>query len=159
MKIPESWTQPKYGLGQRTKQGMIIGFFHCPDYTTMSYKLDYKWHYSVIEHPLDSYDKVLYYDESEIEPLPQEELRAQIQQEIDFHTTRLEILTKEALFLGCSISMLGNTTLVSCESDKAFIELVKNQKTMICKLTAGRRIDQIILISKEGKRTTYSLKE
>lgn len=159
MQIPEGWIQPKYGLGQRTKQGMIIGVDYLPKNTRAAHEYGSTWRYLIARSPFDNFDNLVYCNEDEIEPLPQEELRAQIQQEIDFHTTRLEVLTKEALFFDCSISMLGNTTLVSCESDKAFIELVKNQKTMICKLTAGRRIDRIILISKEGKRTTYSLKK
>jgi hypothetical protein len=51
--------------------------------------------------------------------------------------------------------MIGNSTLVSCESDEVFIELVKREKTMICKLKTGQRIDRIMLISKEGKKTTF----
>ncbi|MEH2105898.1 hypothetical protein [Nostoc sp.] len=27
--IPNHWTSPKYSLGQRTKQGMIVGVQYC----------------------------------------------------------------------------------------------------------------------------------
>jgi hypothetical protein len=36
MRIPEGWTQPKYGLGERTKQGMIIGIDYYPKGRLMS---------------------------------------------------------------------------------------------------------------------------
>lgn len=155
MRIPEGWTQPKYGLGERTKQGMIIGIDYYPKYTRAAHEYGNIWRYLVTRSPFDNPDDLIYYEESEVEPLPQDQLRAQIQDEIDFHTKRLEFLKKELLFSECNVSMIGSDVLVSCESDDIFIELVKKQHKMICKLTTGRHIDRIILISKEGNRTTF----
>ncbi len=156
MALPIDWDEPKYGLGQRTKQGIIVGMDYYPAYTTAGYQIGSTWRYGVLAHPLDDADYTKYLNESEVELLSPEEVKAQVQKEIDFHVKHLQALKTEIMLSECAgISMVGNSVFVTCESDQDFIALVKKEMQLICHLTGVQDINQIILVSKEGRRTNF----
>ncbi|MEH1920594.1 hypothetical protein [Nostoc sp.] len=92
MKIPNSWTPPKYHFGQRVKQGEITGLEYHPPGTRRAYELGIGWSYTVLLD--DYYDEVDIYKESQIEPKTQESHK-EIQELIDLHQTRITALTEQ----------------------------------------------------------------
>ncbi|MEA5606235.1 hypothetical protein [Nostoc sp. UHCC 0252] len=46
--IPNHWTSPKYSLGQRTKQGMIVGVQYCLFENLVVPERDGSWRYAVL---------------------------------------------------------------------------------------------------------------
>ncbi|MEH1908889.1 MAG: hypothetical protein V7L05_20705 [Nostoc sp.] len=92
MKIPNSWTPPKYHFGQRVKQGEITGLEYHPPGTQRAYELGQGWSYTVL---LDEYsDYVEIYKESQIE-LPTPESRKEILVNIGLYESRLAALKEQ----------------------------------------------------------------
>lgn len=92
IRLPGNWERPKYHLGQQVKQGKIIGLEYRPEGSRAAYQYGSEWRYTVMPHELDDAEDVTYCHESEIEPLTDEELREQIQAEIDFHQNKVATL-------------------------------------------------------------------
>ncbi|MHC5719539.1 MAG: hypothetical protein ACYTX0_47715, partial [Nostoc sp.] len=91
MKIPNSWTAPKYHFGQRVKQGEITGLEYHPPGTQRAYELGAGWSYTVL---LDEYsDYVEIYKESQIE-LATQESHKEVQELIGLHQIRITSLTE-----------------------------------------------------------------
>ncbi|BAT56582.1 hypothetical protein NOS3756_55940 (plasmid) [Nostoc sp. NIES-3756] len=81
-KISSSFTDPLYTIGDRVKQGRIIGINHVMR----------GWQYTVLNEESKRTVKLA---ESEIKLLSQQEREARILAEIDSHMTQLVLLQKE----------------------------------------------------------------
>lgn len=91
--IPNSWTLPKYHLGQRVKQGEITGLEYNPPGTRRAYELGQGWSYTVL---LDDYSgEVEICKERQIELLTPSDLRKETQELIDQHLVRIAALTEQ----------------------------------------------------------------
>ncbi|MFK0731527.1 MAG: hypothetical protein ACIWVG_10255 [Gloeotrichia echinulata HAB0833] len=80
--IPNHWTSPKYSLGQRTKQGVIVGFQYYLFENLLTPERDGSWRYAVLTGTED--EQVEYVKESGIELLSAEELRWEVENDLDF---------------------------------------------------------------------------
>jgi hypothetical protein len=76
--IPQSWTLPKYQLGQITKQGQIVGIEYVPS--------SKKWLYWIDVEP----ETLSSFNEWELEPLEIEELKARIED----HRSQIQVLAE-----------------------------------------------------------------
>ncbi|MEH2070050.1 MAG: HNH endonuclease [Nostoc sp.] len=93
IRFPNHWKKPKYHLGQRVKQGEIVGLeYHRPG-TLRAYELGNGWHYWVCRDSMS--DSVESCTESQIKPLSPTEIKEEIQAEIEFHADKLTALTQQ----------------------------------------------------------------
>ncbi len=91
--IPNHWTSPKYSLGQRTKQGMIVGVQYCLFENLVVPERDGSWRYAVLVSTED--EQVEYISESGVQLLPEKELRLDMEGEIDFCQRKIQNLTQQ----------------------------------------------------------------
>jgi hypothetical protein len=91
--IPNHWTSPKYSLGQRTKQGMIVGVQYCLFENLVVPERDGSWRYAVLVSTED--EQVEYISESGVQLLPEKELRLEMEGEIDFCQRKIQNLTQQ----------------------------------------------------------------
>ncbi|MHC5819378.1 MAG: hypothetical protein ACYT04_26740 [Nostoc sp.] len=92
MKIPNSWTSPKYHFGQRVKQGEITGLEYHPPGTQRAYELGAGWTYTVLPDEYSDYVEI--YKERQIE-LATEESRKEILVNINLYESRLAALKEQ----------------------------------------------------------------
>ncbi|MEH2274403.1 MAG: hypothetical protein V7K40_06230 [Nostoc sp.] len=91
--IPNSWTPPLYRLGQRVKQGEIIGLEYHPPGTQRAYEFGQGWSYTVL---LDDYSaEVDIYKERQIELPTDSESHSCVQELINQHQIRITALTEQ----------------------------------------------------------------
>lgn len=91
--IPGYWTQPKYSLGQRIKQGIIVGIQY---YQSQNLLTDYSngsWRYAVLDN--GDFEEIIHLSEQKIQPLSSQELTKQIQDEIELYQNSITVLSKE----------------------------------------------------------------
>ena len=91
--IPNHWTSPKYSLGQRTKQGMIVGVQYCLFENLVVPERDGLWRYAVLVSTED--EQVEYISESGVQLPLEKELRLEIEGEIDFCQRKIENLMQQ----------------------------------------------------------------
>jgi hypothetical protein len=91
--IPNHWTSPKYSLGQRTKQGMIVGVQYCLFENLVVPERDGSWRYAILVSAED--EQVEYISESGVQLPPEKELRLEIEGEIDFCQRKIQNLTQQ----------------------------------------------------------------
>lgn len=81
--IPNYWTSPKYSLGQRTKQGIIIGIQYRLPNNLLAESSDGSWQYTV-QVSTNLLDKeVEDLQEHEVQALPTQELHRLLTAEIE----------------------------------------------------------------------------
>lgn len=88
--IPRGWGHPKYTLGQRTEQGMIIGFEFIPDSSLIANEGVKGWQYALL--PSNKSADIVYLPEKEVKPLSAKESKEEILNEIDEHLNQVAIL-------------------------------------------------------------------
>jgi len=71
---PQNWLPARYELGQRSKQGIIIGAYYAA----------FGWNYLICIE-----GNFTHFHESEIIPLTQAELKTEIEKELNFHTQQM----------------------------------------------------------------------
>ncbi|MHC5771888.1 MAG: hypothetical protein ACYTXI_41485, partial [Nostoc sp.] len=81
--IPNHWTSPKYSLGQRTKQGIIVGVQYYPPNNLLTGLCNESWRYAVLDK--NDFSEVSHLEEEKIHLLTPSELRAELQAEIEVH--------------------------------------------------------------------------
>lgn len=91
--IPHGWKYPRFTLGQRTEQGIIIGIKYYLSDSLLAYEYDEGWRY-VVMPDINSIEEVNQL-ENEIKLLTPQELRAEIQAEIEKCLRQLELLKHE----------------------------------------------------------------
>jgi hypothetical protein len=93
MKIPNSWTPPRYHFGQRVKQGEITGLEYHPPGTRRAYELGQGWSYTVLADEYSGEAEI--YKERQIELLIPSESQKEVQILIDLYKSRLSALTEQ----------------------------------------------------------------
>ncbi|WP_193199730.1 hypothetical protein [Nostoc sp. MG11] len=93
--IPSYWTVPKYSLGQRIKQGMIVGIQYCLPDNLLAESSDGSWQY-IVQVSTNNKDKqVEDLQEHEVQPLAPQELRRLLTAEIEAHQRKMVVLTQQ----------------------------------------------------------------
>ncbi len=93
IRFPSHWKKPKYHLGQRVKQGEIVGLeYHRPG-TLIAHELDEGWTYWVCRDEMSESAESC--TESQIKPLSPTEIKEEIQAEIDLYQNRIATLILE----------------------------------------------------------------
>ena len=85
--------QPKYRIGDRVKQGLIIGLECCPPGSYLARTYSNQWRYTLL---LDRTEEDLeYIYEPSIKPLSPQQIKSQIQSEINLCKQQLDALQCE----------------------------------------------------------------
>jgi hypothetical protein len=95
--IPQHWAYPRFALEQRTKDGIILGFYYYPNGTELAEQFGGGWRYALM--PKKNSDELFHFQESQIQPLTPEELFRQITTEIDFYQQQINILNRQLTVL------------------------------------------------------------
>ncbi|MBE9037205.1 hypothetical protein [aff. Roholtiella sp. LEGE 12411] len=95
--IPKDWNYLCFTFGDRTQQGIIIGFEYYAEDSFLAERYGSGWRYSVIPHK--NSDELLHYHESQIKPLSPEELSSQIIAEIDCHQQQIDVRKQQLLMV------------------------------------------------------------
>ncbi|AVH74358.1 hypothetical protein [Nostoc sp. 'Lobaria pulmonaria (5183) cyanobiont'] len=93
--IPQHWGYPRFGLEQRTEQGMILGLYHYPSGTELAEQFGDGWRYVLM--PNKNSDEISYLQEDQIQPLTPEELFSEITAEIEFYQQQILILQQQLI--------------------------------------------------------------
>ncbi len=93
IRFPSHWKTPKYYLGQRVKQGEIVGLEYHPPGTQRAYELGEGWTYVIL--PTDYSEEVEIKSEHNIELLPPSESNKEIKELIDLYQNRIATLTEQ----------------------------------------------------------------
>ena len=93
--IPQHWGYPRFALNQRTKDGIILGFYYYPGGTELAEQFDEGWRYVLM--PNKNSDETSYLQENQIQPLSPEELLSEITEEIEFYQQQIAILQQQLL--------------------------------------------------------------
>ncbi len=91
--IPNHWTSPKYSLGQRTKQGVIVGIQYYPPNHLLTGLCDESWHYAVLDK--NDFSEVSHLEEQKIHPLTPLELRTELQAEMEMHQREILMIQQQ----------------------------------------------------------------
>jgi hypothetical protein len=91
--IPQGWKYPRFTLGQRTQQGIIVGIKYYPSDSLLAHEYESGWRYVVM--PDINCEEEENRMEKEIELLTPQELRAEIQAEIEKCLRQIELLKYE----------------------------------------------------------------
>ncbi|MCC5670665.1 hypothetical protein LC653_44625 [Nostoc sp. CHAB 5784] len=95
--IPQHWGYPSFALEQRTKDGIILGFYYYPNGTELAEQFGDGWRYALM--PNKNSDELFHFQENQIQPLTPEELFRQITAEIDFYQQQINILNRQLTVL------------------------------------------------------------
>lgn len=85
--------QPKYCIGDRVKQGLIVGLEKYPNGSYLSQQYGTEWRYTLLSNKNEEDLEHIY--ESSIKSLSPQELIAEIEAEIKWHKQQLEDLQRE----------------------------------------------------------------
>ncbi|MEH2023044.1 hypothetical protein [Nostoc sp.] len=91
--IPQGWKYPCFTLRQRAEQGLIIGMKYYPSNSFLAHEYGEGWRYLVMPdiNSIEEENRL----ENEIELLTPQELRAEIQAEIEKYLRQIELLKYE----------------------------------------------------------------
>ncbi|MBW4566087.1 MAG: hypothetical protein KME32_34450 [Mojavia pulchra JT2-VF2] len=91
--IPKGWEYPRFILGERTKQGIIVGLEYYAQDSFLAEEYGQGWRYALMPHK-NSQD-LLHYQEHQIKTLSRQELFSQITAEIDAHQQQIDVLKQQ----------------------------------------------------------------
>ncbi|WP_375511043.1 hypothetical protein [uncultured Nostoc sp.] len=91
--IPQHWGYPRFALEQRTKDGIILGFYYYPNGTELAEQFGGGWRYALMPHK--NSDELFHFQENQIQPLSPEELFSEITAEIEFYQQQINILKQQ----------------------------------------------------------------
>ncbi|BAB78223.1 hypothetical protein ACN23B_27645 (plasmid) [Anabaena sp. FACHB-709] len=91
--IPQGWDYPRFTLGQRTKQGLIIGIQYYPVNTLLAHEYGAGWRYFILTDK--NSEEVRSYFDDQIQQLSVAELQAQIQAEVEEHQQQIKGLQQQ----------------------------------------------------------------
>jgi hypothetical protein len=140
--IPKGWQYPRYTFGQRTQYGAIIGMRYYAADTFLGQEYGEGWRYILL--PDKNHEDEEHRVEDEVKLLTPEELRTQIQAEIDYYSSQLEQLKSEIKAIPITVTV---ATTQSEEQEKIFIQ--QQKKSWDSALTLQSFIDAAQLILKE----------
>jgi hypothetical protein len=93
--IPNYWTSPKYSLGQRTKQGVIVGIQYYPPNNLLAESRDGSWQYTVQVSTNRKDKEVEDLQEHEVQTFPTQELHRLLTAEIEAYQRKIAVLMQE----------------------------------------------------------------
>jgi hypothetical protein len=99
--IPQGWQYPRFGFGQRTERGIIIGLKYYSDDTLLAHEYGQGWRYVVLPDENDEDEE--HRLEDELQLLTPQELRAEIEAEIAKRLHQIEMLTHELKAIPVSV--------------------------------------------------------
>ena len=91
--IPQHWGYPRFALDQRTKYGIILGFYYYPNGTELAEQIGNGWRYALM--PNKNSDELFHFQESQIKPLSPQELFSEITAEIELYQSQIAILQQQ----------------------------------------------------------------
>ncbi|ODG99884.1 hypothetical protein A4S05_35720 [Nostoc sp. KVJ20] len=91
--IPQGWKYPRFTFGQRTERGVIIGLKYYSEDTLLAHEFGEGWRYVLL--PDKNCEDEEYHLEDALELLTPQELKAQIEAEINKRLRQVELLTHE----------------------------------------------------------------
>jgi hypothetical protein len=91
--LPTSWTLPKYHLGQRVKQGEIIGLEYHPPGTQRACELGDGWSYTVLSDEYSGAVEIC--EEGQIQLLTPADRNKEVRELIELHQKRVAALTEQ----------------------------------------------------------------
>ncbi|MCG6135698.1 MAG: hypothetical protein MET45_13705 [Nostoc sp. LLA-1] len=91
--IPQNWEYPRFTLGQRTKQGLIIGIEYNPASTLLAHEYGNSWRYTVM--PDKNSGEIRHYSDDQIQRLSFAEIQQQLQAEIEEYQELIKVLQQE----------------------------------------------------------------
>ncbi|MBN3890318.1 MAG: hypothetical protein HWQ43_14510 [Nostoc sp. JL31] len=95
--IPKHWAYPRFALEQRTKDGIILGFYYYPNGTELAEQFGDGWRYALMLNK--NSDELFHFQESQIKPLSPQELFSEITAEINFYQSQIAILQQQLFAL------------------------------------------------------------
>ncbi|QLE59628.1 hypothetical protein [Nostoc sp. TCL26-01] len=91
--ILKGWEYPRFTLGQRTQQGLIIGIQYYPADTLLAHEYGTGWRYTVMTDK--NSEEVRSYFDDQLQTLSVEELQAQLQAELEEHQQQIKALQEQ----------------------------------------------------------------
>ncbi|QLE59745.1 hypothetical protein FD725_30005 (plasmid) [Nostoc sp. TCL26-01] len=91
--ISQGWDYPRFALGQRTKQGIIIGLQYYPADTLLAHEYGTGWRYTVMTDK--NSEEVRSYFDDQIQQLSVAELQTQLQAEVEEHQQQITALQQQ----------------------------------------------------------------
>ncbi len=95
--IPKGWEYPRFTLGERTQQGMIVGLEYYPADSQLAHEYGHGWRYSVM--PNKNSQEVRHYFDDQIQTLSIAEIQQQIQAEIEDHQQQIKTLQQQLVVI------------------------------------------------------------
>ncbi|UKP00961.1 hypothetical protein [Nostoc sp. UHCC 0870] len=91
--IPKGSEYPRFTIGQRTQQGLIIGIQYYPADTLLAHEYGVGWRYFILTDK--NSEEVRSYFDDQIQLLSVAELQGQLQAEIDQHQQQIKVLQEQ----------------------------------------------------------------
>ncbi|BAT56951.1 unknown protein (plasmid) [Nostoc sp. NIES-3756] len=91
--IPKHWEYPNFTFGQRTQQGIIIGLEYHPADCQIAFQSGYGWRYALVQNKRAI--EVQHYSDDQLQALSAEEIKAQLQAEIELHQLQVLMLQEQ----------------------------------------------------------------
>jgi hypothetical protein len=91
--IPKGWKYPHFTLGQRTEQGLIIGFKYYHNDSFLAHEYGEGWHYIITLNSDSKNEETIL--ENELQQLTPLELKTLLEAEIKKRLYQIELLTYE----------------------------------------------------------------
>ncbi|MBE9211060.1 hypothetical protein IQ244_32165 [Nostoc sp. LEGE 06077] len=98
--IPQDWESPKFWLGQRTEQGLIVGVEYCPPGTLLAEEYGDGWRYIVL--PNKNSEELHSYFDDELKPLSTSKLQKVLQEELEQYQQRITTIQQQLAAIGGS---------------------------------------------------------
>ncbi|MBD2492402.1 hypothetical protein [Aulosira sp. FACHB-615] len=106
--IPPGWHYPRFGFGQRTERGQIIGLKYYAEDTYLADEYGAGWRYILLPNKNTEDDETRI--EDDIKLLSPQELKTVLETEITNHLRQVESLKHELKAAGVSIMSTESTT-------------------------------------------------
>ncbi|MEA5569258.1 hypothetical protein [Anabaena sp. UHCC 0399] len=91
--IPKGWEYPRFTIGQRTQQGLIIGIQYYATDTLLAHEYGAGWRYFILTDK--NSEEVRSYFDDQIQLLSVAELQVQLQAEIEQHQQQIKVLQEQ----------------------------------------------------------------
>ncbi|MBD2491670.1 hypothetical protein [Aulosira sp. FACHB-615] len=111
--IPQGWQYPRFGFGQRTERGQIIGMKYYAEDTYLADEYGAGWRYIMLLDKNHEDEKTQL--EDEIKLLSPQELKTVLEAEITNHLRQVESLKYELKAVGVSFVAINSTVEESKE--------------------------------------------
>ncbi|MBU7585715.1 MAG: hypothetical protein KAF91_22995 [Nostoc sp. TH1S01] len=105
--IPPSWQYPRFGFGQRTERGQIIGLKYYAEDTYLADEYGAGWRYILLPNKNTEDDETRI--EDDIKLLSPQELKTVLDTEINNHLRQIQMLKHELKAVGVTVVAANST--------------------------------------------------